>query len=459
MLRAYCRASAEVAASFLTALWHHCSFCLQLLERVHQSVDVLGGMRCRYLAAQACVAFGDDGVAKANHKDAKLKQAFAHGDCFGGVVHDDGADCCWAGQHVKACGFELGAGVLHVVLQSLHSMRLAQHDLYRGVCARGDGDGKSVAKERGTAALNEKIDGLLTRGDKAACSAAEGFAERACEDVDAAGVARVTIDHAKVFVGASSEFAHDSMTVAVVDDEHRVIFIAEFSHGGQVCDAAFHAEDAIGDDPDLPGNIFVCPRGLQGGTQTLFAFEDVIAIDGLVQAFFDDGCEANRIDDAGVIEFIADDDVSRLAERGEHSFVGGPCADEAVACLRTHQSRDGLFERPVRAEGAADESHACGACAVVSQSFNAALDNFWVIGKAQVVVAAKAEHFLWLAVEQHRHFGVHRALDGLELLPKAIGAELGEEGGCAGSKVRHGAKGSTAGVSEEASKSPQSRRF
>ncbi len=103
-------------------------------------------------------------------------------------MHDDGADGCWAWKDIEACGFEFGAGVLHVVFELLYALGFAEHDLDRGVRAGGDGDGKSVTKERWAAALNEQVDDLLACGDESTCAAAESFAERACEDVDTASV-------------------------------------------------------------------------------------------------------------------------------------------------------------------------------------------------------------------------------------------------------------------------------
>ena len=102
--------------------------------------------------------------------------------------------------------------------------------------------------------------------DKAARAAAEGFAERAGENVDAA-TACAAIDEAPVLVRAATECAHHAVAVAVVDDEHRVVLITQFSHRGQISDGTLHAEDAVGHDPDLARHILVLASGLQCGSQ------------------------------------------------------------------------------------------------------------------------------------------------------------------------------------------------
>jgi hypothetical protein len=69
--------------------------------------------------------------------------------------------------------------------------------------------------------------------------------------------------------GCRGRFAHDAVAVGVVDDEHGVVLVAEAAHGGEVGDGAFHAEDAVGDDPDLAGDLGVGlggARGVRGGS-------------------------------------------------------------------------------------------------------------------------------------------------------------------------------------------------
>jgi hypothetical protein len=92
---------------------------------------------------------------------------------------------------------------------------------------------------------------------------------------------------------AAAEFAHDAVAVGVVDDEHRAVLVAELPHGGEVGDGAFHAEDAVGNDPDLTGDFGVLAGGFESAAEAAFAFELVVGVDGLVQAFLDGGGEAD----------------------------------------------------------------------------------------------------------------------------------------------------------------------
>ena len=105
-----------------------------------------------------------------------------------------------------------------------------------------------------------------------------------------------------------------------------------------------------------------------------------------MDAFLDRGREPDAVDDASVIEFIADDDVARLAKRGKHCFIRGPCAHERIARLRAHVASDRAFEFPVRAESAADETNARSPRAVIAQCFGASFDYFRMVREAQVIV-------------------------------------------------------------------------
>jgi hypothetical protein len=87
--------------------------------------------------------------------------------------------------------------------------------------------------------------------------------------------------------------------------------------------------------------------------------------------FFDDWGEAHGVDDARVVEFVGDDDVSGFAAGREERFGRVPAGDEGVGRFGAHVLSDGFFERVVRGEGATDEADGCGSSAVGFECFDA----------------------------------------------------------------------------------------
>ena len=194
-----------------------------------------------------------------------------------------------------------------------------------------------------------------------------------------------------MFVGASSGFAEDAVGVGVVYAEVRAVLIAEFAEFGEVGDVAFHGEDAVGDQPDLAGDLGV----VFGAFEHLSARIHVgVFVDGLLDAFLDDRREAHRVDDARVVEGVGDDDVAGFAGGGEEGLGRVPAGDEGVGGFGAHVLGDGLFEGMVGGESAADEADGCGAGSVGFQCFDPGVDDIGVVGEAEVVVGAHADAFV-----------------------------------------------------------------
>ncbi len=335
-----------------------------------------------------------------------VEELFGHGDGFFGGADDDGADGGWRVEDLEiGVGLDLLAAVGGDVAEFLDALGFVHEGLDRGVCAGGDGDWEGVAKECWSASLDDEVDELLARGDEAAGAAAEPFAEGAGEDVDLA-------NHVIVFVGASAGFSEDAVGVGVVDDEEGVVLIAEFSEFWEVGDVAFHGENAVGDEPDL-----ACDFGVVFGF-----FEDFtgrvhvgVFVDSFFDPFFDDGGEAHGVDDAGVVEFIGDDDVAGFADGGKECFGGVPATHEGVRGFGAHVLCDGFFECVVGGEGATDEADGGGACAVFFECFDACFDDGGVVGEAEVVVGAHADAFVSASVfVDHGDGCVHGGVEGLE---------------------------------------------
>ncbi len=363
---------------------------------------MLFGVGDGHLDSESGFAFGDDGVAEADDEDVVFEELFGHGDGFFGGADDDGADGCWGVEDFEiGFGFDLLAAVGGDVAEFLDALGFVHEGLDRGVCTGGDGDWEGVAKERRSASLDDEVDELLGCGDEAAGAASESFAEGAGEDVDGSvfwGVWAWSEDplrllrrhlprqdgggargvHAVVFVGASAGFSEDAVGVGVVDDEECVVLVAEFSQFWKVGDVAFHGEDAVGDEPDLAGDFGVVFGFFKGFTGRVHVG---VFVDSFFDTFLDDGGQAHRVDDAGVVEFVGDDDVAGFADGGEECFGGVPATHEGVGGFGAHVGGNRLFKSMVGGEGAADEADRGGAGAVGTQRFDAGVDDGGVVGE------------------------------------------------------------------------------
>ena len=112
---------------------------------------------------------------------------------------------------------------------------------------------------------------------------------------------------AEVLGGAAAVRAQHAGGVRVVHHQHRVVPAAELDQVGQRRDRAFHREDAVGDHH--PGAPVARRRELR-----LEVGQVGVPVDGGL-ALGDRLGQADRVDDRGVVELVADHDVL-LAEQG-----------------------------------------------------------------------------------------------------------------------------------------------
>ena len=71
--------------------------------------------------------------------------------------------------------------------------------------------------------------------------------------------------------------------------------------------------------------------------------------------------QPDPVDDRGVVQLVADDEVVLGEQRAGHGLVGVPAAPEAERRRGTDQPSTGSLERAVDGEGPADEPHRRGA--------------------------------------------------------------------------------------------------
>ena len=234
---------------------------------------------------------------------------------------------------------------------------------------RRDGVGKQIRPR----ALPQKIDDLLAPAGESAARAAERFAERAGDDVDSA-------HHAAIFVRAAAGFAEKSGGVRVVDHRERVVFFGEIANRLEVRDRSVHRETAISGDQSEARILRRAELRLQIG--------HVVVLVTKALRF----AEADAVDDAGVIQFIADDRVFLAEQRFEQTAVGVETGwiKNRVFCAEEFRKRG--FQFLVNVLRAANEAHARHAEPMGVERFFGRRDQRRMIGQPKIIVRAHVEH-------------------------------------------------------------------
>src|SRR5262249_18068389 len=154
-------------------------------------------------------------------------------------------------------------------------------------------------------ALAQKLyDGLPPRRVTAG-RAAQGLAERSGHYVDARG-------DTTVFRGAAPTLADEADRVGIVDHDQRAMLVGEFADGAQVGDDAGHREHAVRCD-----ELEARARGV-GFAEPRFEVGHVVVAIAIALRL----AQPDAVDDAGVIELVADDGVFFAEQRLEEATVG-----------------------------------------------------------------------------------------------------------------------------------------
>ena len=120
--------------------------------------------------------------------------------------------------------------------------------------------------------------------------------------------------------------------MGVVDHHDGTVFVGEVGQGGDGADVSVHGEDAVGDEEFVAGLVLDLLEELFG-VGYVFVTED-----------FDFGAgEAGSVDDAGVIEFVGEDEVVFAEDAGDGSGVGGEAGLEDDAGFYTFEGGDFFF--------------------------------------------------------------------------------------------------------------------
>ena len=213
---------------------------------------------------------------------------------------------------------------------------------------------------------------------------------------------------------AAPALAEHADGVGIVDHHQRAIRVSEATDCRQVGDNAVHRKHAVGGDQD--------------GARTLGTFERCreriqVAI-GVGKALR--LAQANAVDDAGMVQRVADDRVFFVQQHLEQAGIGVEARREQDGVVGAEVARKPLLQRAVDHVRTADEAHGSHAEAVLRETLVRRLHDFRIIGEAEIVVGAKIEHAPLVDDAHPRVLGrIQRALR----LQKSLGGKLGARGG------------------------------
>ena len=164
------------------------------------------------------------------------------------------------------------------------------------------------------------LDDFRAAAGVAAAGAAEGFAERAGDDVDAA-------HHVVILVRAAAARAHEADCVRVVDHHQRAVLVGEVADGGEFCEVTVHRKHAVGDDENTARTVSRFELSGEVGHVVVFVAEAL----GLA--------EAHAVDDGGVVELVGNDGVLGAKQRLEQTAVGVKAGRVKNCVLRAQKTR------------------------------------------------------------------------------------------------------------------------
>ena len=221
--------------------------------------------------------------------------------------------------------------------------------------------------------MPQKIDNLLATAGESAARAAECFAEGPGDDVD-------PTHHSAIFMCAAPGLAKEAGRVCVIDHRERVVFFGEVANRRHIRDRPIHREAAVGGDQSKTG-IF-------RDAQLSFEIGHVAVLVAKPLRF----AEPNAVDDAGVIQFVADYRVLVGQERFEQTAVGIETGWIKNCVFGSEEFGERGLQLLVNVLRPANETHACHSKAMRVERFFGSGDERGMIGETEIIVCAHVEH-------------------------------------------------------------------
>lgn len=252
-------------------------------------------------------------------------------------------------------------GVVGVVPEGLLTLRFGSHNVqsfkYRG---GGGGSGRG-GEDIGADVMFHPVDGVGI-GSNETTDGSQRLGEGAHYDVNIGELVEMVADTATL----ASE---NTEAVSLIDHKSGVVFVAELNHLVNLCDIAFHREDAVGDDEfAVVGVVFL--------EKTLEVFEVEVLV-------FIVGGEGNlfALHDGGVVAFVEIDEVVASGDTRDGARVGEEASREEHHGVLTQELAKFVLELYVDVKSAVEERRAGATGAVFVYSCFGGFFDARMIGK------------------------------------------------------------------------------
>jgi hypothetical protein len=353
----------------------HSQFTPGLAKGVQRLLQVGAAVQRAHLHPDARLAARHHREEEADHIDPQRQQAGGQLLRGLGLVDHDRDDGVLSRLDVEAQSGEALAEEAGVVFQPVAQRGVGLEQVEHRQAGADDGRCHGVGEQVGARALAQQRDHVAAGGGEAATGAAQGLAQGAGDDVDAA-------EHTAQLVRAAPARAQEAGGVALVDAQQGTELVTQRPDRVQPRDGAVHGEHAVGEHQD------VARAGFGGGLQLPAQVVQVVVRVAVALRL----AQADAVDDGGVVQLVADDGVL-LAQQGfEKATVGveGRAVEDAV--LGAQEGGQPGLQRLVDVLRAADEAHRTQAEAALVQALVRGRDHRRVGRQAQVVVGAQVEH-------------------------------------------------------------------
>ena len=168
--------------------------------------------------------------------------------------------------------------------------------------------------------------------------------------------------------------------MGVVHHDQGLVPVSQVADAGEIGDDPVHGKDAVSGNDLEPAAL--------GRLELGFQVRHVIVVVPEATGF----AEPDPVDDAGMVEGVADDRILGAEQGFEEAAVGIEAGGVENGVLGSEEVADPGLEGLVDLVGAADEADRRHAEAVMRGAVLGGLDDRRVIGQAQVVVGAEIDH-------------------------------------------------------------------
>ena len=317
--------------------------------------------------------FGHRGKPDARRQHAFIEQLARQLVRQRGLADNHRRDRRLADARVEPGGTQARLEVARVVPKLLDALGLLLQHIESGQARRGHGRRMRRRKQERARAMVQELDQVAAPAHVPA-QHADRLRER---------------PHLNVYAPMQAEMIDRPAPVApqhargmrVVHHHDRAVPFGRLGQPGQRADIAVHREHAVGDQQLAPGHRIQLAQDLLRRGHIL------------VREHVDLGPrQPAAVDDAGVVQLVADDVVFRRQDRRHRARVGREARLEHHARFHVLERRDALLELHVHAHGAGDGAHRAATHAEFADRFQRRFAQFGMRRQPEVVVGGEVDH-------------------------------------------------------------------